>query len=181
MMSPLPVVMVTCQAEDTYPNIITVAWTGIVCSHPPMLSISLMPSRYSFGLIQKTGEFVVNIPSISEAEATDRCGVVSGRDVNKFELTGLTPLPAKSVKPPIIMECPVNIECQVRKTIELGSHVMFISEITGVQISSHLITKDGRLALEKAGLIAYAHGHYYTLGRQLDHFGFSVRKRSRKR
>ncbi len=176
MLSPLPVVMLTCQPDGGPPNIITVAWTGMVCTHPPMLSASLMPSRYSYPIIRQTGEFVVNIPSADEARATDQCGVLSGRDADKFLKTGLTPAPSKEVRPPIIAECPINIECRVRQHIDLGSHTLFLAEIVAVQVSSRLITANGRLALEKARLIAYSHGHYYTLGKQLGHFGFSVRK-----
>jgi len=176
MLSPLPVVMLTCQPEGGAPNIITVAWTGMVCTHPPMLSVSLMPSRYSYPIIRQTGEFVVNIPSVDEARATDRCGVLSGRDADKFLKTGLTSAPSKEVRPPIIAECPINLECRVRQHIDLGSHTLFLAEIVAVQVSSRLIIAGGRLALEKAKLIAYSHGHYYTLGKQLGHFGFSVRK-----
>jgi flavin reductase (DIM6/NTAB) family NADH-FMN oxidoreductase RutF len=176
MLSPLPVVMLTCQPEAGPPNIITVAWIGTVCTHPPMLSVSLMPSRYSYPIIRQTGEFVVNIPSADEARATDQCGVLSGRDVDKFLKTGLTSAPSKEVRPPVIAECPINIECRVRQHIDLGSHTLFLAEILAVQVSSRLITASGRLALEKAKLIAYSHGHYYTLGKELGHFGFSVRK-----
>ena len=181
MLAPVPVVMVTCQDEKGKPNIITIAWTGTICSEPPMLSISVRPSRYSYDIIRKSGEFVVNIPSVEQAAASDKCGVLSGRKENKFKITGLTPLPSKTVKAPLIAECPVNLECKVKQHIELGSHVLFLAEITNVQVSSRLITKDGRLALEKAGLIAFAHGNYYKLGAYLDHFGFSVRKNKRIR
>lgn len=177
MLAPVPVVMVTCLARNGQPNIITIAWAGTICSEPPMLSISVRPARHSFGIIEESREFVVNIPSVELASATDRCGVISGSKVNKFETTGLTPMSAKTVRAPLIAECPVNIECKVKQQIELGSHVLFLAEITAVQVSSHLVTKDGRLALEKAGLIAYAHGNYYTLGKYLGHFGFSVRKK----
>ncbi len=177
MLSPLPVVMLTCQPEGGPPNIITVAWTGMICTHPPMLSVSLMPSRYSYPIILQTGEVAVNIPSADEARATDQCGVISGRDADKFLKTGLTPAPSTEVRPPIIAECPINIECRVRQHIDLGSHRLFLAEIVAVQVSSRLITANGRLALETAGLIAYSHGHYYTLGKQLGHFGFSVRRR----
>ena len=177
MLAPVPVVMVSCQANGEEANIITVAWVGTVCSEPPMLSISVRPSRHSFSIIRDSGEFVVNLPSSSLADVTDKCGVISGSKVNKFKETGLTPMPAKTVRAPIIAECPVNIECKVKQQIELGTHVLFLAEITGVQVSSHLVGKDGRLALEKAGLITIAHGNYYSLGKYLGHFGFSVRKK----
>lgn len=180
MLAPVPVVMVTCQAKGRRPNIITVAWVGTVCSEPPMLSISVRPSRYSYPLIKDSGEFVVNIPSSSLADIADKCGVISGSQVNKIAETGLTMMPAKTVNAPIIAECPVNIECKVKQHIALGTHVLFLAEITGVQVSSHLITGDGKLDLEKAGLITFAHGNYYALGKYLGHFGFSVRKKTSK-
>jgi len=131
-------------------------------------------------MIKESGEFVVNIPSSSLAAIVDKCGVISGSKVDKFKEADLTPMPGKTVKVPIIAECPVNIECRVKQQMELGTHVLFLAEITGVQVSSHLVTRDGKLDLEKAGLIAYAHGSYYALGKYLGHFGFSVRKKKRQ-
>jgi flavin reductase (DIM6/NTAB) family NADH-FMN oxidoreductase RutF len=177
MLNPVPVVMVTCAEKGQRPNIITIAWAGTVCSEPPMLSISIRPERYSHDIIKRTGEFVVNVPSVREIRAADTCGVVSGRDVDKFEKTGLTPAPASKVGPPIIQECPLALECRVRKTVELGTHTMFVAEIVAVQVSESLMTAGGRLALEKAGLAAFAHGGYYALGRKLGYYGFSVRKK----
>ena len=177
MLAPVPAVLVTCQSAAGQPNIVTVAWAGTVCSDPPMLSISLRPSRYSHDLIRASGEFVVNVPTAEQVMAVDRCGVVSGRDTDKFKLTGLTPAPAQHVKAPAIAECPVNLECRVRQTLKLGSHTLFLAEIVGVQVAEELVDGHGRLALERTRLLAYAHGHYYALGRQLGFFGFSVRKR----
>lgn len=177
MLYPVPPVMVTCADADGKPNIITVAWAGTVCSEPPMLSISVRPGRYSHPLIVASQQFVVNIPTVRLVRATDYCGVVSGRNVDKFETAGLTPGPAKTVNAPIIMECPVNIECAVRQTLELGTHTMFVAEVTAVQVTEQLISEGGRLALETPGLVAYAHGGYYILGKKLGHFGFSVRKK----
>jgi flavin reductase (DIM6/NTAB) family NADH-FMN oxidoreductase RutF len=176
MLFPVPVVMVSCVAADGRPNIVTVAWTGTICSEPPMLSISLQKPRYSYGLIMESREFVVNIPSARLIRVTDYCGVVSGRDVDKFAAAKLTPGPSVSVKPPIIMECPVNIECVVRQVLDLGVHTMFLAEIMAVQVSEHLLTPSGRLALEKEGLVAFSHGGYYVLGKKLGHFGYSARK-----
>ncbi len=179
LLSPVPVVLVSCGGTrpDEKPNLITIAWAGTVCSEPPMLSISVRPDRHSYELIRQSGEFVVNVPSVQQAWATDWCGVVSGRDEDKFAKTGLTPGKALQVRPPIVQECPLNIECKVRQTLELGSHVMFVAEVVGIQVSQSLMTPLNRLALETAGLLAFAHGHYYVLGRQLGHFGFSVRKK----
>ena len=176
MLFPVPVVMVSCAAADGRPNIVTVAWTGTICSEPPMLSISLQKPRYSYGLIMESREFVVNIPSARLVRVTDYCGVVSGRDVDKFAAAKLTPGPSVSVKPPIIMECPVNIECAVRQVLELGAHTMFVAEVTAVQVSKHLLTPSGRLALKKEGSVAFSHGGYYALGKNLGHFGYSARK-----
>ncbi len=178
LLSPVPVVLVSCGGTKPgeAPNLITIAWAGTVCSEPPMLSISVRPERHSYDLIRTSGEFVVNVPSVRQARVTDWCGVVSGRDEDKFAKSGLTPGKALVVRPPIVQECPLNIECKVRQTLKLGSHVMFVAEVVAIQASRELMTRSNRLALENAGLIAYAHGHYYVLGRQIDHFGFSVRK-----
>ena len=181
MLSPVPVVLVSCGGTKEWkPNLITIAWAGTVCTNPPMLSISVRPERYSYDIIKQTGEFVVNLPTVKQATATDWCGVVSGRDHDKFEKTGLTPAPALKVGCPIALECPVNIECRVTQTLELGSHVMFLAEVVGVQVSSELIDAKGKLRLDKAGLIAFVHGEYFSLGQYIDHFGFSVRKKPAK-
>jgi flavin reductase (DIM6/NTAB) family NADH-FMN oxidoreductase RutF len=148
-----------------------------VCSDPPMLSISVRPERYSYDIIKTTGEFVVNVPSLRQAKAVDWCGVVSGCSEDKFAATGLTPSPALRVNCPIVAECPLNIECRVREFLLLGSHTLFVAEVIAVQVSSALIDVKGRLRLEKSGLLAFAHGQYFALGRCIGHFGFSVRKR----
>jgi flavin reductase (DIM6/NTAB) family NADH-FMN oxidoreductase RutF len=145
-----------------------------------MLSISVRPERYSHGIIEATGEFVVNVPTFQQARATDWCGMVSGRNVDKFAGTRLTPSAALKVCCPIVLECPLNIECRVRKTLELGSHTLFVAEVVAVQVSSALIDAKGRLCLEKGGLLAFAHGEYFAMGRRLGRFGFSVRKRTRR-
>lgn len=176
LLSPVPAIMVTCQGSSGRPNIITVAWAGTVCSEPPLLSISVRPERHSYQLIKETGEFVVNIPDKRIVKETDLCGVISGRNHDKFHETGLTQGKAETVTPPIIMECPINIECKVENEIELGSHSMFIARITSIQVSEHLIDSRDRLETDKAALVGYAHGHYYQLGKKLGHFGFSVKK-----
>ncbi len=178
VLSPVPAVLVSCGGMLGWkPNLITIAWTGNVCSEPPMLSISVRPERYSYEIIEKTGEFVVNVPSLREARALDWCGVVSGRNEDKFAGAGLTPAPALKVGCPIIPECPLNIECRVRESLKLGSHTMFVAEVVAVQVSAALIDAKGLLHLEKGGLIAFAHGQYFALGRSLGRFGFSVQKR----
>jgi len=176
LLYPAPAILVTCATRDGKPNIITIAWAGTVCSEPPMLSIAIRPDRYSHAIIKETRQFVVNVPSIRHVWATDYCGVTSGRDTDKFAQTRLTPMPALKVKPPIIAECPLNIECEVTQALDLGCHTLFLAKVVAVQASEHLMTRDGRLALEKAGLFAYVHGHYYGLGKELGHFGYSIRK-----
>ncbi len=177
VLSPAPALLVSCGGTPEWkPNLLTVAWAGNVCSDPPLLSISVRPERYSYAIIEATGEFVVNVPSLREARAVDWCGVVSGREADKFAATGLTPAPALQVLAPIVRECPLNIECRVRQSLPLGSHVLFLAEVVAVQVSTALIDAQGKLCLEKAGLLAFAHGEYFTLGRRLGHFGYSVRK-----
>ncbi len=181
MLSPVPAVLVSCGGTQEWkPNLITIAWTGSICSEPPMLSISVRPERYSYDILQSTGEFVVNVPSLRQAKAADWCGMVSGRDVDKFSKTGLTPAPAVKVQCPIVLECPLNIECRVKEALKLGSHTMFAAEVLAVQVTSSLLNSKGRLCLEKAGLLAFAHGQYFALGRIIGRFGFSVKKRRRK-
>jgi flavin reductase (DIM6/NTAB) family NADH-FMN oxidoreductase RutF len=178
---PVPVVLVSCGGmQDWKPNLITIAWAGSVCSDPPMLSISVRPERHSHAIIQATHEFVVNIPSPRQAKVLDWCGTVSGRDVDKFAETGLTPAKALKVRCPIITECLLNIECRVQTFLKLGSHTMFVAEVVAVQVSSTLLDTKGRLRVEKGGLLAFAHGQYFELGRRLGHFGFSVRKQPRQ-
>lgn len=181
MLSPVPVVLVSCGGIGSWkPNLITIAWIGNVCSDPPMLSISVRPDRYSHDIIKATGEFAVNVPSLDLSRTVDWCGVVSGRDTDKFAGAGLTPAPALKVGCPIVRECPLNIECRVRRSLPLGSHTLFLAEVVTVQVSSSLVDSRGRLDLQKAGLMAFAHGHYFALGRHIGHFGFSVRKRKKR-
>jgi flavin reductase (DIM6/NTAB) family NADH-FMN oxidoreductase RutF len=177
MMAPLPVVLVTVRSPDGPANILTIAWTGIVCTTPPMLYVSMTRERHSFDVLSATGEFVVNIPTRKIARAVDLCGVTSGRSEDKFAKARLTQAEGEKVRAPVIVECPVNLECRVKKTLNLGSHTMFIAEILNVRVDEALLDKHGRLALERAGLIAFAHGHYYEIGKQIGHFGFSVRKK----
>ena len=175
-LAPVPVVLVGCGKEGSY-NLITIAWTGTICSKPPMLSISVRPERHSYGLIRESGEFTVNLPTVDLIHATDYCGVVSGKDVDKFKETNLTPLSGSKVAAPLVAECPLGLECKVTQTIELGSHTLFLAEIVAVQVSEEFVTSEGRLALEKAGLAAYVHGHYFEVGKAIGHFGYSVRKK----
>lgn len=178
---PAPALLVSCSAEHEKPNLITVAWGGTINSNPPMLSISVRPERHSHGMISKSGEFVANVPVASLARAVDRCGVVSGRDADKFALTGLTPAPAGRVSCPIVAECPINIECSVRNILKLGTHDLFLAEVLAVQVSENMVDDKGALRVERGPLLAYAHGFYFGLGKKLGHFGFSVRKTGGKK
>jgi len=177
ILNPVPAVMVTCMGKDGKPNIITLAWVGTINSNPPMVSISVRKERYSYQLLEETGQFVVNLTTEKLAFATDFCGVKSGRNVDKFAAANLTPEKASRVDVPLIGESPVNIECIVRNAVELGSHVMFIGEIVAVDVDEALIDEYGKLCLEKAGLICYSHGEYWSLKKSIGYFGFSVTKR----
>jgi flavin reductase (DIM6/NTAB) family NADH-FMN oxidoreductase RutF len=182
MLYPVPAVLISCGqysggADTSKSNIITVAWTGTVCSDPAMLSISIRPERHSHAIIKKTGQFAVNLTTKDLAFATDWCGVRSGKDIDKFKKLGLTPLKARSVSCPIIGESPINIECETTEIKKLGSHDMFIAKVLCVHASKRYMGKKGVFDLEKAGLIAYSHGKYHTLGKYLGHFGYSVRKK----
>jgi len=182
MIYPLPAVMVSCgNSPDEY-NIVTVAWTGTICSDPPMCYISLRPSRYSYDIIKKNREYIINLTTDDLARATDWCGVRSGRDYNKFEEMNLTPVPGTSIKTPAIEESPLNIECRVKDIIELGIHHMFISEVIAIQADKKLLnTETGIFELNRANLISYQHGKYYKTGDMIDKFGYSVRKKRKKR
>jgi flavin reductase (DIM6/NTAB) family NADH-FMN oxidoreductase RutF len=178
---PLPAVIVSCgHTEDTH-NLITIAWTGTVNSNPPMCYISVRKERHSYEIIKNTGDFVINLTTEEMAKATDWCGVRSGRDYNKFKEMKLTPGIAEHVKSPIILESPLNIECQVKEIIPLGSHDMFLSEVVNIKASEEFFDEKGAFRLDKAKLITYSHGQYYALGKKLGKFGFSVQKRKKKR
>lgn len=177
MLYPVPAVMVSCGRPQEKPNIITVAWAGTVCTNPPMLSVSVRPERYSYDIIKDTGEFVVNLVTKDLVRATDYCGVRSGRDVDKYRETGLTPLASRNVSCPGIAESPVNIECKVREILPLGSHHMFLSEVVSVTVEESYLNKKGKFELNKSGLVTYSHGSYFLLGQELGSFGYSVRKK----
>ena len=173
-------VLVSCGDADGERNLLTVAWTGTVCTDPAMCYISVRPERHSYGIIRRTGEFVINLTTRRLARATDWCGVRSGRDYDKFAEMGLTAAPALEVSAPVVDEAPVNIECRVRQVIPLGSHDMFLAEVVAVQADSELIDPaTGRFCLERADLLAYAHGEYFTLGEAIGKFGWSVRRKKR--
>ena len=178
LLAPAPPLLVSCGSAEK-PNLITVAWAGVVCTRPPRLAISLRPTRYSYGLIAQSGEFCVNLPCEALAKAVDWCGVKSGREVDKFAALGLTALPAAKVGCPLLAESPVSLECRVFQRIPLGSHELFLADVLAVQVDEKLVDGAGRLRLERAGLLAYAHGAYYSLGRQWGTFGWTVRKKKK--
>ena len=181
MLNPVPAVMVTC-GEGKEANIITIAWTGIINSDPPITYISVRRERYSHDIIEKSGEFVINLTTEKLAFATDLCGVRSGRDMDKFAETGLTPAAANKVRCPLIEESPVNLECRVIEKKSFGTHDMFIAEIISVSADEELMDESGRLCLDKAGLIAYSHGEYMALKEKpIGRFGYSVMKPKTKR
>ena len=177
MLYPLPAVMVSCALAGERPNIITVAWTGTVCSSPAMVSISVRPERHSYHMIRESGEFVINLTTEELVRAADYCGVRSGRDVDKFEEMRLTPLKASRVAAPLIGESPVNIECRVEQVLGLGSHHMFLARVLAVDVDESWMNEKGKLELNKAGLAVYSHGEYFALGKRLGTFGYSVKRR----
>ena len=177
MLYPVPAVMVSTADRDGRSNIITVAWAGTVCSNPPMVSISVMPRRFSHALLCDSREFVINLTSRKLQYACDWCGVRSGAEVDKWQEMKLTPeLAATLSYAPLIAESPVNLECKVTKIEKLGSHDLFLAEITAVQVDDALLDTSGKLDLARADLTAYSHGEYYALGEKLGTFGYSVRK-----
>lgn len=176
LLAPVPAVFVSCGSMEQ-PNVMTAAWTGIACTQPATTYVSIRPQRYSYGIIERTGEFAINMPDVKLVKALDFCGVKSGLDTDKYKECGITPEAASQIGAPLIAQCPVSIECRVTKKLELGSHDMFLAHILAVHVREDLIDSRGRMQLEKAGLLAYAHGTYFALGSELGTFGFSVRKK----
>ena len=179
MLYPLPAVMVSCALPGEKPNIITVAWTGTICSDPPMVSISVRKSRYSHHIIKESGEFVINLTDEALVRAADYCGVKSGRDIDKFAECRLTALKSEKVSAPGIKEASVCIECRVKEVKELGSHDMFIAEVVSVSVNDKYMKENGKFELADAKPVVYSHGEYYLLGKKLGNFGFSVKKKKK--
>ena len=178
MLYPLPAVMVSCANAADESDIITIAWTGTICTNPPMLYISVRPERHSYHIIRESGEFVVNLTTRKLQRACDWCGARSGRDFDKWVECGLTAEPAAKLElAPVIAESPVNLECKVTEVKELGSHHMFLASVEAVDVEESLLNDAGKLDLARAGLTAYSHGEYYDLGHRLGTFGYSVRKK----
>ncbi len=170
---PCPVVLVTCVDSEGKPNIVTLAWAGTVCSDPPTLGLGIRPHRYSYELIEDAGEFVVNIPTVDILKETDYCGMVSGKDVDKFSETGLTPEPALKVKPPLIQECPVNIECILKKKIPLGVHHLFLGEVVSVHLDKNVLNEEEKLDFSKIAPFVYNQGEYWSLNKKIGTYGFT--------
>ena len=182
MIYPLPAVMISCGSSENEYNIFTVSWVGTINSNPPMCYISVRPERHSYEIIKRNREFVINLTTEDLARATDWCGVRSGKDYNKFEEMKLTAGEASIVKAPIINESPLCIECVVKDIIPLGSHDMFISDVVNVKADNRYFDPEtGRFNLQLSKLLAYAHGHYYGLGREIGKFGWSVKKKPKKK
>lgn len=176
MLYPLPVVMVSCQREEEKPNIITVAWASTICTNPPMVSISVRKERHSYNIIKESKNFVVNLVTKNLVKQTDFCGVKSGKDIDKFKETGLTPCKSNIISAPGILESPVNIECELKEIKELGSHDMFIAQVVGVSIDEKYLNEKNKFCLNDSGLVTYSHGEYFLLGEKLGSFGYSVKK-----
>ena len=180
LLAPVPPVMVSCGDVENS-NIITVAWTGIINSNPPKTYISVRPQRHSFDMIKNTKEFVINLTPSNLVKEADYCGIYTGAKVDKFAKCGFTKGEASTVSCPIITECPMNLECKVTDSVELGSHTMFIADITAINVDESLLDEKGRLCLERAKLAAFAHGQYFELGKKIGDFGFSVKKKKSKK
>lgn len=179
---PLPAVLVSCGTTPEEYNMLTIAWTGTVCTNPPMCYISVRKERHSYDIIRRTGEFAINLTTEALARATDWCGVRSGRDNNKWQTTGLTPMENEYISAPIIAESPLSICCKVRQVIELGSHDMFLADVVGILADKRYIDPEtGKFSLDRAKPIVYSHGEYYTLGELIGHFGWSVKKKTTKK
>lgn len=181
MLYPLPAVMVSVRDKSGRDNIITVAWAGTMCTNPPMVSISVRPERYSYHMLEESGEFVINLTTEKLCYATDYCGVCSGRDVDKFTEMKLTKVEADLVNAPMVGESPVNLECKVEKIEKLGSHHMFIARVLAVHAEEAYMDENGRFDLNKAQPMVYSHGEYYGVGKKLGSFGYSVKKRKKRR
>ena len=180
LLAPVPAALVSCGTLEK-PNALTIAWTGITCSDPPMTYISVRPERYSYDIIKKSGEFVINLTSGAMARATDLCGVRSGREMDKLAATGLTVEPAKEIAAPVIAQSPLALECRVKQIIPLGSHDLFLAQVVACDVDESLLDESGKLCLDKAKLIVYSHGEYLALGKKLGTFGDSDRKKKPRR
>lgn len=180
LLAPVPPALVSVGTMEN-PNVLTIGWTGIINTIPPKTYISVRKERHSYQMLTDTKEFVINLPSVNLVRAVDFCGVRSGKDLDKFKEMNLTPANSPNVSAPLIAECPLHLECKVTDTVDLGSHTMFLADIVGTVVAEECINRDGKLEIEKCNLLAYAHGTYFTLGAKLGTFGYSVKKKTKKR
>ncbi len=179
LLSPVPPALVTCK-DGERENVLTIAWTGILNSDPPKTYISVRPSRHSYDIIRKSGVFAVNLTTKDLVRAADWCGVCTGAKVDKFERCRLLREPASEIDCPILSDSPLSLECRVCEVVPLGSHDMFIADIVAIDVDETLVSEDGKLHLDRAGLVAYAHGEYFELGKKLGKFGYSVAKKKKQ-
>lgn len=179
LLSPLPAALVSCGTVEE-PNVLTIAWTGIINSSPAMTYVSIRPERWSHHIISESGEFVINVTNDALVRAADFCGVRSGKDTDKFAEMKLTALPASQVKAPLIAQSPISLECKVTEVKHLGSHDVFIAEIVAVDVDDKYIDADGKLDLRKAGVMFYSHGEYFAQGKKIGQMGYSVKKKRTK-
>lgn len=180
LLAPVPPCMVTCGTEER-PNVLTVAWCGIINTHPPKTYISVRPSRHSYGLIKESREFVINLTTVDLVRAADFCGVYTGAKVDKFQKCGLHTEPSSALSCPLLAESPLSLECRVTDIIPLGTHDMFLADIVAVDVDEALLDQNGKLCLDRAHPVAYAHGDYFELGKKLGNFGFAVKKKNSHR
>ena len=179
LVGPVPAVMITV-SDGEKDNVLTVAWCGILSTDPARVYISVRPSRHSYEMLKKSGEFVINLTTENLARATDYVGIFTGAKVDKFEKCNLTRVPSKVVKAPTLAESPLALECKVFEVIPSGTHDIFLADIVSVSCDESVLDKNGKIRLDKAGLMAYAHGEYFALGRKLGNFGFSAAKKKKK-
>ena len=178
LLAPIPPALVTVGTMEN-PNVLTVAWTGILDTIPPKTYISVRKERHSYPILMEHREFVINLPSANLVRAVDFCGVRSGKDLDKFKEMNLTPVRAEKISTPLIAECPLHLECSVTDWVDLGTHTMFIADIVGIDVAEECINQNGKLEIEKCNLVAFAHGEYFTLGKKVGSFGYSVRKKKK--
>ena len=179
LLAPVPPALVSCGGGELPDNVLTVAWTGILNSDPAKTYVSIRPSRFSHGLIRQNGEFVINVAPSKLVRSVERAGVITGKDIDKFEACGLRRAPSVAVSCPTVADCPIALECKVTDVVSLGTHDMFIADIVAVTVDDSVIDEEGKLRIEKAGLMAYAHGPDFELGKKIGTFGFSVRKKKK--
>lgn len=182
ILNPVPVVLITCKNNEGKVNVFTVAWIGTACTKPPLITVSIRPSRLSYEYIKQTGEFVINLPTKAQVRAVDYCGVKSGRTNDKVVELGFLLKDSTEVSVPMIKQCPVAMECRVKSITPLGTHDLFLAEVLAVHVETNLIDAKGKIHLEKADLISYSHGEYFPLeSKSIGTFGFSVKKATKKK